>query len=135
MLRFIVGAFMVLHGLVHLLYVGQSRRLFELQSGMVWPDGSWAVSKLLGEEETRWLAGLSCLVAALGFVVGGAAILAGQSWWRPVIVGAATCSAVLFVLFWDGRRQRLADQGAIALLINLAILIAVVVLRWPDFGF
>ncbi len=37
MLRFIAGAFIVLHGLVHLLYAGQSRRLFELRPGMVWP--------------------------------------------------------------------------------------------------
>jgi hypothetical protein len=125
----------VLHGLVHLLYVGQSRRLFELQPGMAWPDGSWAFSKLLGEGGTRWLAGLSCFLAALGFVVGGAAILAGQAWWRPVVVGAAAGSAVLFVLFWDGRRQKLVDQGAIALLINLAVLLAVLVWRWPDFGF
>jgi hypothetical protein len=135
MLKFVAGAFMVLHGLVHLLYVGQSRRLFELQPGMVWPDGSWAFSKLLGEEATRWLASLSCLVAALGFAVGGAAILAGQAWWRPVVVGAAACSAMVFVLFWDGRRQKLADQGAIALLINLAVLVAVLGWRWPDFGF
>jgi uncharacterized membrane protein YphA (DoxX/SURF4 family) len=135
MLRFIVGVFIVLHGLVHLLYFGQSRRLFELQAGMVWPDGSWAFSKLLGDGTTRWLAGTACILAALGFVAGGIAILAGQSWWRPAVVGAAAFSAAIFVLFWDGGLQRLADQGAIAILINLAILLAVLVLRWPDFGF
>jgi hypothetical protein len=35
MLRFIIGVFIVLHGLVHLLYFGHSRRLFELQPGML----------------------------------------------------------------------------------------------------
>ncbi len=135
MLRFIVGVFIVLHGLVHLLYFGQSRRLFELQAGMVWPDGSWAFSKLLGEEATRWLAGTACILAALAFVTGGIAILAGQSWWRPAAVGAAAFSAAIFVLFWDGGLQRLADKGAIAILINLGILLAVLVLHWPDFGF
>jgi hypothetical protein len=134
MLRFIVGGFIVLHGLVHLLYFGQSRRLFELQAGMVWPEGSWAFSKLLGDEATRWLASIACVVASLGFVAGGIAILTGQSWWRPVVVGAAAFSAALFVLFWDGGLQRLADKGAIAILINLGILFAVVILRWPDFG-
>ena len=134
MLRFIVGVFIVLHGLVHLLYFGQSRRLFELQAGMVWPDGSWAF-KLLGEGATRWLAGSACILAALGFVAGGIAILTGQSWWRPAVVGAAVFSAAIFVLFWDGGLQKLADQGAIAILINLAILLAVLILRWPDFGF
>ena len=135
MLRFIVGVFIVLHGLVHLLYFGQSRRLFELQAGMVWPDGSWAFSKLLGEGATRWLAGIACILAALGFVAGGIAILARQSWWQPVIVGAAAFSAAIFVLFWDGTLQKLSDKGAIAVLINMAILFAVLILRWPDFGF
>jgi hypothetical protein len=135
MLRFIVGAFIVLHGLVHLLYSGQSQRLFELQPGMVWPDGSWAFSKLLGEGATRVLASVACVLAALGFVAGGIAIFLGQSWWRPLVIGAAAFSAAIFVLFWNGGLQKLPDQGAIAILINLAILFAVLVLQWPDFGF
>lgn len=135
MLRLIFGLFMVLHGLVHLLYFAQSQRLFELQAGMVWPDGSWAFSRLLGEAATRMLASIACVLAALGFVAGGAAIFLGQSWWRPVVVAAAAFSTVTFVLFWDGGLQKLADKGAIAILINAAILFAVLVLHWPDFGF
>ncbi len=135
LLRLIVGVFVVLHGLVHLLYFGQSRRLFELQPDMVWPDGSWAFSRLLGKEATRWLAAIACLLATIGFVVGGAAILLGQAWWRPVAVGAAAFSAIIWLLFWDGTGQKLANQGAIALLINLAILVLVTVFQWPDFGF
>jgi hypothetical protein len=37
-------------------------------------------------------------------------------------------------LFWDGKLQGLSIQGGIALLINVAILAAVLILRWPDFG-
>jgi hypothetical protein len=135
MLRFVVGAFIVLHGLVHLLYFGQSWRLFELQPEMVWPEGSWAFSKLLGDEATRLLASISCILAAIGFVAGGTAILVRQAWWRPVVVGAAAFSAVIVVLFWDGKMQKLDDQGGIGLLINIAILVAVLILRWPDFEF
>jgi hypothetical protein len=135
MLRFMVGTFIVLHGLVHLLYFAQSRRLFELQPGMAWPDGSWAFSRLLGDEATRWLASAACVLAAIGFVVGGTVILLGQAWWRPVVVGAAAFSAAVFLLFWNGRPQKLAQQGTIAILINLAILFYVLVLQWPDFGF
>ena len=43
MVRILVSLLVILHGLVHLLYFGQSARLFELQPGMGWPDGSWAV--------------------------------------------------------------------------------------------
>ena len=35
MLTILFGIFLILHGLVHLLYAGQSSRLFELQPGMV----------------------------------------------------------------------------------------------------
>jgi len=59
MIRILFGVFLVLHGLVHLLYYGQSARHFELQPGMVWPDGSWAFSRLLGDELVRSLAGVS----------------------------------------------------------------------------
>ena len=135
LLRLIVGVFVVLHGLVHLLYFGQSRRLFELQPDMAWPDGSWAFSRLIGIEITRWLAAIACILATVGFVVGGAAILLGQPWWRPVVIGTAAFSAGTWLLFWDGTGQKLANQGAIAILINLAILILVIVFQWPEFGF
>jgi hypothetical protein len=127
MLRFIIGAFIVLHGLVHLLYFGQSWRLFELQPGMVWPEGSWAFSKLLGDEATRLLASISCVLAAISFVAGGTGIFVRQAWWRPVVVGSAAFSAVIFILFWDGEMQKLDDKGGIGLLISIALLVAMLI--------
>ena len=135
MFRIIFGVFMVLHGLVHLLYFGQSARYFELQPGMVWPDGSWVFSKLLGDEAIRILASISYVLAAIGFMAGGIGILVRQAWWRPVVVASAAFSAVIIVLFWDGKVQMLDDKGGIGLLINLAILVALLVLRWPSLGF
>jgi hypothetical protein len=135
MLKFIVGVFMVLHGLVHLLYLGQSARYFELQPGMLWPDGSWAFSKLLGDDTVRLLANILLVLAAIGFVAGGAGVFVERAWWRPVVVGTAAFSAVVFVLFWDGGLQHLHDKGGIGILINLAILVAVLVLQWPHFEF
>ena len=130
-----LGVFFVLHGLVHLLYFGQSRRLFELKPGLVWPEGSWALSGLLGNETTRSLGSIVCVVAALGFAAAGIALLFGQAWWRPAVVGAAAFSSLIFVLLWNGTMQRLDEQGAVAVLINTAILVAVLVVRWPDFEF
>lgn len=135
MSRFLVGVFIVLHGLVHLLYSGQSRRLFELQPGMVWPDGSWAFAKLLGDETTRLVASILYTLAAIGFVAGGVGLFAKQAWWRPAIIGSAIFSAVIVILFWNGQLQNLNDQGLIALIINTAILVALLVLRWPSVGF
>lgn len=127
----IFGIFLIMHGLVHLLYFGQSRRFFELQPGMLWPDGSWAFSKLLGVEKTRLLAGFLCILAAAGFVFGGVGVLIKQVWWLPVIVGSAAFSSVTFILLWDKKRQKLLDKGGVNLLINAAILVAVLILKWP----
>ena len=131
MLTIVMGILFVLHGLVHLLYVGQSQRLFELRPKMVWPDGSWVFSKLLGDESTRLLASISLVLAALGFLVGGLGLAIQQPWWRPVIVGSATFSILLFFLFWDGKLQALDDKGGVGILINLAILVVVLILKWP----
>jgi hypothetical protein len=132
LLRVVFGIFILLHGLVHLFYFGQSRRLFELGAEMVWPDGSWAFSKLLGDGPTRLLASIACLLAAVGFVVGGVGILLSQDWWRPVVVASAAFSSAIFFLFWDGERQKLAEKGGVGILINLAILFVVLILQWPD---
>lgn len=134
-MRIIFGIFIVLHGLVHLLYFGQSARFFELKPGMVWPDGSWAFSSVLGDGAARNLASILLIVAAIGFVVGGIGIFAGQSWWRAVVVSAAVFSSFIYILFWNGGFQNLDGQGGVGILINAAILIAVLVLQWPRLDF
>jgi hypothetical protein len=101
---------------------------------MTWPDGSWAFSKILGGEKARLLATVFLVLAAIGFVTGGAGMFARQAWSRPVIAAAAAFSAAICVLFWDGRLQKLADKGAIALLINTVILTAILVFQWPNSG-
>ena len=135
MIRIIFSVFIVLHGLVHLLYFGQSARYFELQPGMVWPDGSWAFSRFAGDATTRNLASLLLILAAIGLVAGGIGILAKQAWWRPALVSAAVFSSGVYVLFWDGGMQNLDNKGGVGILINLAILAALLIFRWPDFEF
>ena len=130
-MRFVLGVFIVLHGMVHLLYFGQSARYFELKPGMVWPDGSWAFSKLLGNEAARNLASISLILAAMGLIVGAVGILVNQAWWRPVVVGVAAFSSLVYILFWNGRMQNLDGQGVVGILIDMAILLAVLIFRWP----
>ena len=125
MLHIILGVFFILHGLVHLLYAGQSLKMFELQSGMVWPDGSWAFKGLFGEKAVRVLGGILCLLATDGFVIGGVLLLLSQAWWRPVTTGSAIFSALVFIFLWDGKMQALHNKGLIGILINVAILIIV----------
>ena len=130
-MRFIFGVFIVLHSLVLLLYFGQSARYFELKPGMVWPDGSWAFSRLLGNEGARNLASILLILTAIGLIAGGMGILLSQAWWRPVVVGAVTFSFLVYILFWNGRMKNLDEQGMVGLLIDMAILLAVLILRLP----
>jgi hypothetical protein len=129
----IYGIFMVLHGLVHLFYFGHSRRFFELAPDFTWPDGSWAFSKLLGQSGARNLASILLVLAAVGFVVGGIGVFANQGWWQQAVIGTSIFSALLFLLFWDGSAQRLSEKGGIGILINLAILAAILIWKWPNF--
>lgn len=121
---------MAAHGLVHLLYFGQGRRLFELGSGMVWPDGNWAFTRFLGVEPSRMLASITCALAALLFAAGGIGLFARQSWWQPVVIDATVLSTLVFILFWNGQLQHLSEQGIVAILINAAILVAILVFKW-----
>ncbi|MCA9946984.1 MAG: hypothetical protein H6656_17700 [Ardenticatenaceae bacterium] len=132
MSKIFFGVFLVLHGLVHLLYVGQSQRMFELQPGMVWPDGSWLLSRLLNNETVRWVTAVSLVIAALAFVISAAGLFLGQSWWRWALVGAAAFSSALYLVVWDGSGKNLDDKGAVGLLINVALVTAVLIFNWPQ---
>ncbi|MCC6615623.1 MAG: hypothetical protein IT320_19285 [Anaerolineae bacterium] len=126
MLNTILGLFVILHGLVHLLYFALSRKLFELDPPLVgWPERSWAFSSALGDASTRLLATVLYGAATILFVIGGAGILMQASWWPLVVVIAAVFASAIVLLFWDGQLQRLPDKGFIGIVINVALLIVV----------
>ena len=125
----LIGIFLILHGLVHLLYAGHALALFELEPGFVWPDNALLFRRL--SEKRRLRLGITVLLvlAALGFVVSGARYLLEPSWGHLEILVSAGYSTLLFLLLWDGSRKRLHTQGAIAILINLAIISTVCYMR------
>jgi hypothetical protein len=129
MLMMVVGIFLVLHGLVHLLYAGQSLRYFQLRPDMTWPDGAWLFSRLFSDQTTRLLAAVMLALASIGFVIAGIALILQQDWWRPAVIGAAVFSSLIYILFWDGRFRALDAQGAVGLLINLANLAMVLIFK------
>jgi hypothetical protein len=133
--RILLGVFLILHASVHLLYAGQSSRIFELQPGMVWPDGSWALSRLAGTEGTRMLTSILLVLGTIVFVAGGAGLLLKQNWWHPVVLAAAAFSSLIYILAWDGAFHGLANKGGIGILINAAIVAAVLILPQLKFEF
>lgn len=127
----IFSVFLVLHGLIHLLYFAQSARIFELKPGMIWPAGSWALSRVLGDSRTRSLASVFCVLVAAGFVVGAVGLLSSQSWWSAPVVASAVVSVVLFLLCWNGQLRNTDGQGAVGIVLDMLILMAILVFQWP----
>jgi len=80
------------------------------------------------------IAAIACVIAAVGFMTGAVGLFASQSWWNSVIIASAAFSTLIFVLFWDGVAAALADKGLFAILINAAIMVSVLVLKWPHVG-
>ena len=127
MMRLGYGVFLVLHGAVHLLYLGQALRVFELEPGLAWPDESWLLSKLVGETQVRQTASAMLVIAALCFVFAGFGAIANQAWMGMITLVAAAFSSLIYVAFWDGSFVQLSGKGAIGILINIAIVIYVLV--------
>jgi len=131
MARILIGVFILLHGLVHVLYVGHSQGLFDIATKLQWPESSWLLSKSLSVKSIRTIAGMVMVVAALMFLVTGGGLLADQGWWRPLLMATITFSSLGYLLFWDGRMHRLSDQGLIGVLINIAMLVLAAFIQLP----
>jgi hypothetical protein len=71
------------------------------------------------------------ILAAVGLAAGGIGIATNQAWRRAVVAVAGAFSAVVYLLLWNGRNENLDGQGAVGILIDLALLLVVLVLQWP----
>ena len=119
----IIGIFFILHGLVHLLYLGHGLHYFELEKEFVWPDNSVLLKNIFSLQQKRLIAAVWCVLAALGFALSGICMLLDFISCNTIIISVAATSSILFVVFWDGHLKKLHTQGGIALIINLAILV------------
>lgn len=123
MMEYFLGIFYILHGLVHLLYMGHSLNYFELGKGFIWPDNSKLLANIFSLQTKKILAGVLCIIAAISFVAAGICVLIGHPWQQIEIIFAVIISTLLFVTFWDGSSLKLHTQGGIAIIINILILV------------
>ncbi len=115
MLLIIGSVVLVLHGLVHLMGMTVYLKLGTLEAF------SYKTTLLnrrwdLGETGIA-VFGALWAVAALGFVIAAVALLAGWSWWQPVLVGVTLTSLALTALDWN-----IAFAGANINILILAVL-------------
>ena len=122
-MKIFLGTFFILHGLVHLLYMGHSLNYFELEKGFIWPDNSKLLANIFSLPTRKMLAGVLCFVAAISFILSGACVLIGHPWQHLVSIISVIVSTVLFIAFWDGSRIKVDTQGGIAIKLNILILV------------
>jgi hypothetical protein len=65
MMKYFIGIFYILHGLVHLLYMGHSLNYFELEKGFIWPDNSKLLANIFSLKTKKTIAGVLCGIAIL----------------------------------------------------------------------
>ncbi len=118
------AAFLILHGLIHLLGPTAYWKLWKIEGlphKTTLLGGAWDV----GDTGTRLFGGL-WLVPAVGFVVSGIAILAGAAWWPLLLALTAVKSLVLTLLDWS-----VAYAGAVVNGVILGVLwLGPAVSRW-----
>lgn len=130
-MNYLFGLFLVAHGAVYGMYAAHAKRLFELKPGLTWPDGSWALSRFIGDPAVRSVVAVLFSLLAVGFVVSGIALMARQAWWGVLASLVAVISTVALLLLWNGQPRGLDAQGAYAILINGGIVVAALLLHWP----
>ncbi|MBN1266154.1 MAG: hypothetical protein JXA25_11715 [Anaerolineales bacterium] len=128
-MRILMVIILFLHGMVHLLYAGHSKRIFEMVPGLAWPEGSWLLNRL-PSETVRLLAVILLITADSLFTISGAGLLLQTNWWRIALVSAAVFSSSVFAVLWDGKMDNLPGKGAVGIVINLGLILFSVLWGW-----
>lgn len=110
-----VGVVLALHGLIHLLGFASYLKLATV------PTLPYTTT-VLGGRLDLGTAGMSVFglawgLAALGFVLAGAAFLLGWTWWRPVLIAVTLLSLLITVIAYGP-----ATAGIVVNLVILACL-------------
>jgi hypothetical protein len=112
----IASSVLILHGLIHLMGATAYLKLTDIK-GLPYKttvlNGRWD----LGANGIA-IFGALWAVAAVGFVAAAVALIAGWSWWQPVLIGVTLFSLVLTALDWG-----VAYAGVIINIIILAVVL------------
>ena len=133
-IKLVAAGVMLLHGLGHGGALG-ALAWIRLRPGT--PTGpwlaarSWLVPSLPGDTATT-LASMFWMVSLVGFVIAAMSfwgVVVPGSVWRPLAVAAAVVSATGIVMFF-GTWPMFNTLAALG--VNVAVLVAVLWLRWPS---
>lgn len=133
MFHWIYSLFIVLHGLVHLLYLAWSQGRLLPEEGFEFTGESWLFTNLLGPQTTRTLGMILFAVTALLFVAAGIGLATRQGWAPNWLAISAIVSSLVILVMWDGKLTALDQKGFIGALINIAIVVGIYIFKYPAF--
>jgi len=131
-MRIVLFIFLILHGAVHVFYAMHSKGVFKMAPEMEWPDGSILLEKTAPESIRRW-AVILLITADMAFSAAAVGVLLQTGWWQLALIAAALFSSAVFFVFWDGKYEKLANQGAVGILINLGLIVLSASWKWIGF--
>ena len=131
MLHIILGVFLILHGAVHIWYVAMARGLISADADTTWNGRSWLFTRKLGDQTTMTLATIVFSAITLVFAVAGIALVAQQEWFSTWAITGSILSIAAIVCFWDGRPDHPVEKGLLGIILDVAILVALLYFEWP----
>jgi hypothetical protein len=132
MLVWIYALFIFGHGITHMVYTSLAMGwLPELKNQSTWSGASWLMTGSLGLPATRILGAIFFTAITALFAITAGAIAFKQPWATTWLLWTAVASSLGFILFWDGSLEGLVSKGLIGLAINIGLLIALLVFKFP----
>ena len=139
LLRYVIALVFAFHGVGQVMGIIPALKLsFITNSGHAtlqhWSAHSWLLTPMLGETVSRLICVALFGISFLGFM---AATLSLMNWllphdlWRSLAIASAVVSTIALLLYWNALVLLVPHKvGDIA--VNLAVLIGLLVLNWPD---
>lgn len=123
--------FVLLHGLVFLIYPAMAQGWMPLPEGTDFTGRSWLLDAILDERSTRTLASYLFIGVVVLFVIAFVGLAFRQDWSTGWLYGALILSSLGLFVMWDGRLAQLPDQGLIGLLINMGLAVLMLYFGFP----
>jgi hypothetical protein len=127
--NFLIGTFLLLHGLVHGWFVVLAAGLVNFKSNMGWTGESWLLSVLFQPAILRFSAVILYSLSGLLFGAGAVGVYATATWKMQFLIAGAILSSTTIILFFDGNLQMLVQKGLIGLIINVYLIFYILILR------
>jgi len=128
--RWVLGGFLLAHGLIHVMFVTPAPASAGTDGGAAWPFDmarSWLVTAAnLDLGPVRLLGAALVVVVAGSFVLAGLAtvgVVVPSGWWPPLVLVSATASVGLLAVFFN-------PQLVLGLAIDAALVWVVVTSVW-----